>query len=148
MGLFGFYFINFMVSFISDIILNDISTLKLTGILTNITALLPYFKKKFIIEAAFYAGLTIIVALVPISVITHYMFNFKYPTNYKQLQKYVFISFLVGYILDILIEKLDIFGDTLKPFFDAAGAGLWGAIALVFSIVVSYILHKYLLPLL
>ena len=146
MSLFGFYFINFVVSFISDIALNDISKLKLNGFLKNITTLKPYFENKFIIEAAFYAGLTIVFALLPVSVITNYMF--KYPNSYDQLQKYVGVSFVVGYIIDILIEKLNIFGDSLKPFFDAAGAGLWGAIVFIFSILISYILHKYLLPLL
>ena len=40
-----------------------------------------------------------------------------------------------------------ILGKELNIYFKVAQAGLWGAIAFIFSIIISYTLQKYLIPL-
>jgi hypothetical protein len=48
----------------------------------------------------------------------------------------------LGYSIDIIIDKLKIFGNDLDLYYKTAGAGLWGALAFVFSIIISYIIQK------
>jgi hypothetical protein len=65
-----------------------------------------------------------------------------YPSTLYQLFAFLSIAFPLGYISDVIIYKAQIFGDTLNPYYELVGPGLWGAIAYIFSIVVSYgILH-------
>ena len=58
----------------------------------------------------------------------------------------ILLGFIIGYLVDILIEKLDIFGTTLHHYYKLAGSGFYGGLAIVFSIIISYILQIYLLP--
>ena len=140
--LFTFCFINFIVGYVSDITLNDLSK---NGI--HIGTLKKYFDNKSINQAAIYAGLTVVVGIVMTSLVTKYMMNFAVPTSLNQLIKYSLVGFLVGYVLDILIEKTNIFPN-LDEFFSKYGAGLWGGLSIVFSIVLSYVLQQHFLPIL
>lgn len=148
MSVFGFFFINFIVSFLSDIILNDLANDRGYNFDVSkiITSLKPYFEKKLIVESGFYAAITIIIALGITSLITNLLISVVYPRNNNELLKYSMIAFVVGYVVDILIDKLRIFGDTLDDYYRIAGAGLWGAIAFVFSIIISYLLQKNIVP--
>ena len=149
MNYYTFIFINFVVSFISDIVLNDLANLKQTKYISPIiTSLKPYFKNKSIIESGFYAALTICLSLIFTTYINKLIFNFYIPNNNIQLFKFIILSFIIGYIIDILIDKTDLFGKSLHPYYKIAGAGFWGAIAFVFSIKISYIIQKFLLPIL
>lgn len=141
-----FLFINFMVGFISDIILNDAATM--LPHITTFSSLKPYFKNKGIFEAAFYAGLTIVIAIGILSAVTKYVFNFFVPQTLNELGKTVLLAYPVGYILDYGIEKADIFGDSLDLFYNTVGSGHSGAIAFIISIVLSYNIQKYIVPLL
>jgi H+/Cl- antiporter ClcA len=67
------------------------------------------------------------------------IFYDKYlPETHKEIFIYLVISFIVGYIGDILIYKWDIF-PRLKTYYRVVGRGLWGAIAIVFSVFMSLI---------
>ena len=55
---------------------------------------------------------------------------------------------ITGFISDIIIDKMNIFGNTLKPFYKLAGSGFWGGLAIAFSVVISYLIQIYLLPIL
>ena len=57
--------------------------------------------------------------------------------------KFILISFPLGYVIDIIIDKFKIFGNDLDLYYKIAGAGLWGALAFVFSIIISYIIQNY-----
>ena len=70
-NLYTFIFINFIVSFISDIILNDLSQSSYIDS-PIIKSLQPYFQKKSIVEAAFYAGLTVVLTLIRILILRKY----------------------------------------------------------------------------
>ena len=141
MKLFTFLFINFVVSFISDIILNDLSTKY--GI---IPSLKPYFNNQSIIKSGIYAGITIDIALIIIILIFFLAFGYFLPINRKMLLYFCILAFFVGYIMDIVINKFKIFGNRLDAYYAEMGAGFWGATALIFSIIVSYFIQKQILP--
>jgi hypothetical protein len=140
-----FIIIVFIVSALSDILLNFLSRNLLTQKynLKIILSLKPYFKNKSIIQSAVYAGITIIVALLINMLISKTIFGFYVPDNNSDLIKFICIAFPLGYLIDILIDKFKIFGSSLNLYYKAAGAGLWGALAFVFSIIISYLIQKY-----
>ena len=140
-----FIIIVFIVSALSDVLLNLLSRNSLTKEYNFkiILSLKPYFKNKSMIQSAVYAGITIIVALLINMLISKNIFGFYVPRNNNELIKFLSIAFPLGYIIDILIDKLKIFGSSLDLYYKAAGAGLWGALAFVFSIIISYCIQKY-----
>ena len=132
-----FVFFNFAVSFISDIILNDLSTN-----FNIVTSLQPYFYKQSIIKCAFDAGLTVLFALVINMFFSYFLFGFIIPNNFTNLIYFCLLAFFIGYIMDILIYKFKVFGDRLNVYYKKLGAGFWGALAFVFSIVISFFIQK------
>ena len=140
-----FLFINFIVGFLADIFLNDLSRKPASQLLPSkiIQSLNTYFLNKSIIQAGVYAGLTVVVVLIP----TIILFNLYFDVFENKLLFTIF-SFITGFISDIIIDKLNIFGNTLKPFYKLAGSGLWGGLAIAFSVVISYLIQFYLLPIL
>jgi hypothetical protein len=142
-----FIIIVFIVSALSDIILNLLSRNSLIKKynLKIILSLRPYFKNKYIIQSAIYAGLTIVVALLINILISKNIFGFYTPSNNNELLKFILISFPLGYIIDIIIDKFKIFGNDLDLYYKIAGAGLWGAVAFVFSIIISYLIQHIFL---
>jgi hypothetical protein len=139
-----FIIIIFIISALSDIILNFLSRNSLIKKydLKIILSLRPYFKNKSIIRSAIYAGLTIVVALLINILISKNIFGFYIPSNNNELIKFICIAFPLGYIIDIIIDKLKIFGNDLDLYYKVAGAGLWGALAFIFSIIISYIIQN------
>ena len=124
-------FINFCVGFISDIILNDLS--KITNKF-NMDSLYPYFKNNYIFTAAIYAGITTSICI---------LIAFKL-YKYNKINYYL-LAFLVGYVIDIIIEKYKIF-DNLDEYYESAGSGLWGGIAILFFSIISSLIYYYFLP--
>ena len=133
-----FILINFFVSFFSDIVLNDLSKYK------SLKSLQPYFNNQSIIKCAFVAGLTVVIALLINMGCSYFLFSFIVPTNFIQLTCFCILAFFIGYLIDIFIYKFNII-DGLTKYYKAFGAGLWGAVAFVFSIVISYFIQKYIL---
>ena len=134
-----FVFFNFAVSFMSDIILNDLSTN-----FNIVNSLQPYFYKQSIIKCAFDAGFTVLFALVINMIFSYFLFGFIIPNNFTNLIYFCVLAFFIGYIMDILIYKLKVFGDRLNVYYKKLGAGFWGALAFVFSIVISFFIQKYI----
>lgn len=142
MNYYFFIFINFMVSLFSDIILNDLANKKLYNTKSKIIlSLKEYFDNKSIIISGIYAGLTVIICLIFTGIISKFIFNFNLPDNLKNLFLFNILSFITGYIADILIDKFNIFGKSLDNYYKQAGAGFWGAIAFIFSINISYFIN-------
>ena len=128
-----FTLVNFFIGFFSDIILN----------VTNIVpSLKTYFTHRSIIWSAFCAGLTIVVALFITYLISYNIFHFIIPITINQLIKYVFLSFFIGFIIDILIFKFNVFGKDMEEYYKKLGAGFWGATAFSFSITISYFIEN------
>jgi uncharacterized membrane protein len=134
-----FLFLNFCVSFVSDIVLNDLSTH-----FNIIKSLKPYFQNKSILKCALDAGITVMIGILITMFFSFLLFGFLSPNTFVQLIYFCIIGFLIGYILDILIYKLHVFGNRLDAYYKAFGAGLWGAIAFIFSIIISYFLQKHI----
>ena len=70
------------------------------------------------------------------------IFGFYVPSNNNELIKYICIAFPLGFIIDIIIDKFKIFGNSLDLYYKVAGAGLCGALAFVFSIIISYYIQN------
>ena len=134
-----FLFLNFCVAFASDIVLNDLSIH-----FNIIKSLHPYFQNESILKCALDAGVTISVGILITMFFSYFLFGFLSPTTFVQLIYFCIIAFLVGYILDIIIYKFNIFDNRLNAYYKAFGAGLWGAIAFVFSIIISYFIQKHI----
>ena len=128
-----FIFINFIVAFVSDIVLNDLSTN-----FGFVSSLKPYYRNQSIIKLGIYAGLTIEFGLL-VTMVTYYLiFGSLLPDNYKSFTYFCGLAFFIGYIIDIAINKLKIFGNKLDLYYKELGAGFWGATAFLFSIVISF----------
>jgi hypothetical protein len=118
----------FFVGFFSDIILNLLSS-------KYIPSLVPYFKNKTTIEAGIYAGLTILSAIIPLILISKKLFG-EYIPNNNNIIIIIILGFIIGYIYDIIIDKFNIFGEPLKPFYKEYGSGFLGGASVVFTILV------------
>ena len=137
MNVFLFIIINFFVGFFSDIVLN----------ITNIvTSLKPYFTNKTMIESAIYAGITIVIALLVTMFFSEILFHFTVPNNIQELMKFSVLAFFIGYISDYFIYYMHVFGNRLDLYYKTLGIGFWGAMAFLFSILISYFIQKYIIP--
>tara|TARA_E500000178_G_C16973541_1_gene732180 strand:+ start:11 stop:508 length:498 start_codon:yes stop_codon:yes gene_type:complete len=146
-----FLLLNALIAFFSDILLNILSTKKIKylekySIMDSLKTLKPYFLNKSPFQAAFYASLTVFIIVGIIMKIFQIFYNKYLPEKKKEVFIYLVLSFIVGYIGDILIYKWDIF-PRLQKYYRVVGKGLWGAIAIVFSVVMSliglYIFNNY-----
>jgi hypothetical protein len=135
--------IYFFIGFVSDIVLNYLSRQAYAP--ASIKALKVYFFRQTIknalvrdIVSAINAGLTIVVTLGVTMLLSRVALKFYHPQTLAQLYRFLALAFPVGYLADILIYKTELFGPTLNPFYKIAGAGLWGALAFIFAILVYY----------
>ena len=124
---------NTKIAFFSDILLNILSRhIKL------FYTLKPHFQNKSMFKAAFYALLTVIIIVGIIMKIFQIFYDKYLPETSKEIFIYLVISFIVGFIGDILIYKLNIF-PKLQTYYRVVGKGLWGAIAIVFSVFMALV---------
>lgn len=130
-----FIIINFCVSYVSDTVLNDLS--KYTHV-KAFTSLAPYFKSKPIVTAGIYAGITISLATILLLLFTRQFLNTYLPTTNSEFAATILIAYVIGYLLDVFIYKMNIF-DNLEPFYKIVGAGNGGTLSFIFSLVVSFI---------
>ena len=138
-----FLLLNANIAFFSDIILNILATknikfLEKYSFMNSLKTLKPYFVNKSMFKAAFYALLTVIIIVGIIMKLFQIFYDKYLPETYKEIFIYLVLSFIVGYIGDILIYKWNIF-PRLKTYYRVVGKGLWGAIAIVFSVFMSLI---------
>ena len=135
-----FLVFNALVGFFSDIVLNIIAK---HDIYKPITTLRPYFENKTMFQAAFYALLTVVIIVGIIMKLFQIFYNKYLPETKKEIFIYFILTFIVGYIGDIVIYKLNIF-PKLKTYYRVVGKGLWGALAILFSVILSLIgIHVY-----
>ncbi len=133
---------NALIGFFSDIVLNHLSNYKIF----NLNTLKPYFQNKSVFKAALYAMVTVLIIVVIIMQTFHLYYNKTLPEDKKETIIYLILTFIIGYIADILIHKLDIF-PKLKQYYRVIGSGLWGGLAILFSVSISllfiYIYNEY-----
>lgn len=138
-----FLLLNANIAFFSDIILNILATknikfLEKYSFMNSLKTLKPYFENKSMFQAAFYALLTVIIIVGIIMKLFQIFYDKYLPESSKEIFIYLVISFIVGYIGDVLIYKWNIF-PKLQKYYRVVGKGLWGAIAIVFSVFMSLI---------
>ena len=134
-----FLILNACIGFFSDILLNILSHYD-TG---NIKTLLPYFNDKSVFKAALYAAITVVIIVIIIMNLFNLLYNKTLPENTIENIKYLILTFIVGYIADVLIYKLNIF-PKLKLYYKTLGSGLWGGLAMCFSVGISlFIIYLY-----
>lgn len=143
-----FIFLNFIVSFFADIVLNDLATLPQPFYFesTIVKSLRPYFQSKSIIIAGLYAALTVVITLLLTSFISLIFLGFANPNTLQSLILFTGLAFVIGYFIDILIERLHIFGSSLDEYYKVAGSGFWGGVAFIVSIIISYYLQAFIVP--
>ena len=139
MNPFLFLFTNFEVAFVSDIVLNDLSTRS-----KIFYSLRPYFYKQSIVKCGLAAGITVVAALLPTMFAFYLATGTFVPHNSTTLLQFSLLAFILGVILDIFICKMKIFGNRLDDFYKEYGAGFLGGAAFVFSVVISYFIQKNL----
>jgi len=129
-----FLVFNFLVGFFSDIVLN---------LLTNqdiqlLNTLKPYFANKSVFKAALYASLTVIIIVGIIMTIFKMIYDKYLPDSHmnNEIFVYLLITFVIGYLADIAIYKINIF-PKLKLYYQKVGKGLWGGLAILFSVILS-----------
>ena len=61
------------------------------------------------------------------------------PETNRERIVFIILTFIIGYIADILIYHLNIF-PKLKLYYKVVGKGLWGGLAITFSVVLSYLI--------
>ena len=134
-----FLLFNAIIGFFSDVFLNFIAT---KDIYKPISSLKPYFQNKSVFKAGIYASLTVLIIVAIIMKSFHYLYD-KYLPDDSHMQNeivvYLLITFIIGYISDIIIYKINIF-PKLKLYYQSVGMGLWGALAILFSVIISLIL--------
>ena len=126
----------FFVSAISDIFLNIISRSKYSP--PSIRSLRSYFLQHSPIISAVLAALTIIITLIPTMLLSKLLFNFYKPDTIKELWKFLTLATPIGYLADNIIYYFQLFGTQLNPYYKLVGAGLWGSLAFVFSIIITF----------
>jgi hypothetical protein len=131
--IFAFLLLNFFVGVFSDIVLNYSNL---------VPSLKPYFENKTVIASGIYAGLTILIALIITIFISYFLFGFFVPVPTEEFIKFISLAAIVGYLADYFIYYAKIFGTDLNAYYQSLGVGLWGALAFVFSISISYIMIK------
>jgi hypothetical protein len=137
-----FILFNFIISVISDLILNFLSRQSYSSKL--IQSLKTYFYEQSALTSSVYAGLTVIITLIITILISKLLLKFYIPNNNKELIKFIILAFIIGFISDFIIYKFKIFGNSLNTYYSLTTPGFWGAMAFIFSITISYILMKIL----
>ena len=137
MNITHFLLLNGIIGFFSDIILNLLSTK-----INVLSTLIPYFNHHSMFRAALYASITVLIVVTIIVGIYKLMFNKYLPTTLKECIVFFIITFIIGYIADIVIYRINIF-PKLKLYYKEFGDGLWGALAILFSVVLSYFILYY-----
>ena len=140
-----FIIINFCVAYVSDNVLNDLSKYSKAKAFTSLS---PYFKKKSIVGAGVYAGLTVAVATIILMTLYKVIFNTYLPNTSSHhlfsstfMVYFIFfiLAYFIGYALDVFIHRMNVFDD-LEPFYSEVGAGNGGALSFIFSLTLSFIL--------
>ena len=140
MKLSGFLLVTFVVAFICDVILNDLS--RRTKVLASIK---PFYDSDSITKLAIYSGIIISSATIILMLLFFMLFKKYLPTNMFEILIFFLMAYMVGYILDVFIDKTELLGKSIKPFYKEFGSGNSGAIAFMFMLVVSLFIFKVVL---
>lgn len=126
---------------VADVALNDLSRSN------DVAKLRAYFAQHSILGAAAAAGLTTAVGAVAVLLATELCCGYAVPSGPLQVIGTLGVSFALGWVMDVVIERLRLFAH-LEAYYAAYGAGVWGGLSLVVSMSVAMAAQAYVLPLL
>ena len=134
-----FIIINFIVSAISDIIIQYFAYQPDAN--ARLKSLRHYYKVYGKITSIILAGITVCLLLLIHLLLFKVLFGIYLPTYSTKLIIYFIISaFFLGYVTDYIINKLHVFGHALDEYYKIPYAYVWGMLAYAFSIIISYII--------
>ena len=132
-----FLLLNFLIGFFSDIVLNRLSYYRFM----NLNTLRPYFKHHSMFVAALYAAITVLVVVSIICNLFYIRYKKYLPQTRTEYLVFFTVTFVIGFIADIVIHRLNIF-PKLKLYYRVVGSGLWGGLAILFSVSLSIFIQK------
>jgi len=130
-----FLLFNAIIGFFSDVVINILTHMNFSFL----KSLKPYFENKSVFKAAFYASITVLVIVGFIMELFNMIYDKYLPESQNEIVVFLLITFVFGYISDIIISRNAIF-PRLKEYYKDVGEGLWGGLAIVFSVIISLIL--------
>ena len=130
-----FLIFNALIGFFSDIIINILTHMNLSFL----NSFKPYFQNKSVFKAAFYASITVLIIVGFIMELFDLIYDKYLPETKNEYIIFIILTFILGYISDIIINRVNIF-PKLKKYYKDVGEGLWGGLAIVFSVIISLIL--------
>ena len=130
-----FLIFNALIGFFSDVVINILTHMNLSFL----NSLKPYFQNKSVFKAAFYASITVLIIVAIIMKIFNLIYDKYLPESQNEYIIFIILTFVIGYISDIIINRVNIF-PRLKKYYKDVGEGLWGGLAIVFSVIISLIL--------
>jgi len=136
-----FLLLNFLIGFFSDIVLNHLSNYRFM----NLNTLRPYFKHHSTFVAALYAAITVLIIVLIICNLFHVKYKKYLPETRTEYLVFFTVTFVIGFIADIVIHRLNIF-PKLKLYYHVVGSGLWGGLAILFSVALSICIQKIYYP--
>jgi len=139
MDLNKFILINGVIGFLSDITLNMLSNHNIMSLYT----LRPYFNHHSVIGAASLASITVVIVMYIVCFAYKLLYDKYLPDTNRERIVFFILTFIVGYIADIAIHRLNIF-PKLKLYYNELGSGFWGGLAISFSAILSYLILYYI----
>jgi len=130
-----FLIFNALIGFFSDVVINILTHMNLSFL----NSLKPYFDNKSVFKAAFYASITVLIIVGFIMELFYLIYDKYLPETKNEYIIFIILTFILGYISDIIINRVNIF-PRLKEYYKDVGEGLWGGFAIVFSVIISLIL--------
>ena len=130
-----FLIFNALIGFFSDVIINILTHMNLSFL----NSLKPYFENKSVFKAAFYASITVLIIVAIIMKLFNLVYDKYLPESQNEYIIFIILTFIIGFLSDIIINRINIF-PRLKKYYKDVGEGLWGGLAIVFSVIISLIL--------
>lgn len=130
-----FLLFNAIIGFFSDVVINILTHMNFSFL----KSLKPYFENKSVFKAAFYASITVLIIVGFIMELFNMIYDKYLPETKNEYIVFIILTFILGYISDIIISRNAIF-PRLKEYYKDVGEGLWGGLAIVFSVIISLIL--------
>ena len=87
-------------------------------------------------KAALYAGITVLLIVSFITTLFKFLYGKSLPSTKREYLVFLLITFACGFVSDIIINRCNVF-PLLKDYYNELGEGLWGGLAILFSVVVS-----------
>lgn len=130
-----FLIFNALIGFFSDVVINILTHMNLSFL----NSLKPYFDNKSVFKAAFYASITVLIIVGFIMELFDLIYDKYLPETKNEYIIFIILTFIIGFLSDIIINRVNIF-PRLKEYYKDVGEGLWGGLAILFSVIISLIL--------